>query len=131
MAHRLEFDYQHKILLIIHEGSVHGPEIEKLSDQVKARLSELNPSAAISDFSEATAVDINSHMVRRLAMRDAVSFPPTMRRFIVAPRDYQFGLARMYELCARPPFTALRVVRSRKEAFAELEVQNPEFEKVA
>lgn len=72
MAHRLEFDFQHKILLVIHEGAVEGREIEQLADQLKPRLGELNPSVAISDFSEVTAVDIDTHMIRHLAMKDTV-----------------------------------------------------------
>jgi hypothetical protein len=128
MAHRLEFDFQHRILLILHEGTVLGREIEKLGDQLKPRLGILNPSAAISDFSRATAVDIDSHMVRHLAMKDAASCLRMLRRFIVAPREHQFGLARMYEICAYPPFVDLRIVRSKEEALAFLGIQNPEFQ---
>ena len=131
MPHRIEFDLEHKILLVSHEGEVDGREIEKLGDELRPQLGKLNPSVAISDFSEATAVEINSQMVRHLAMKDRSSFPPTMRRFIVAPRDYQFGLARMYEMSADPPFAALRVVRSRKEALAALGLRNLKFEKLA
>jgi len=131
MPHRLEFDLEQKILLIIHEGEVHGWEIDKLGDELRPQLFRLNPSAAISDFSEATSVDMNSQMVRHLAVKDTSSFPRTVRRFIVAPRDYQFGLARMYEMSADPPFAALRVVRSRKEALAALGLRNLKFEKLA
>ena len=130
MAHRLEFDVEHKILLIIHWGAVHGREIETLGDELKLRLSELNPSAAISDFSEASAVDISSHMVRHLAMKDTTSVLRTLPRIIVAPDDHKFGLARMYEMCAYPPFVALQVVRSKKEALAELGVRDPQFTKL-
>jgi hypothetical protein len=130
MAHRLEFDFQHRILLIIHEGSVRGREIEKLGDQLKPQLGALNPSAAISDFSGATIVETSSDMVRHLAMKDAASCLRALRRFIVAPREYQFGLARMYEISAYPPFVDLRVVRSKEEALATLGVQNPEFEEL-
>jgi hypothetical protein len=130
MAHRLEFDFQHRILLIIHEGTVHGQEIEKLGDQLKPQLSVLNPSAAISDFSGATAVHITSYMVQHLAMKDAASCLRILRRFIVAPREYQFGLARMYELCAHPPFVDLCIVRSKEEALTIIGVQNPKFERM-
>ena len=120
MPHRVEFDVEHKILLVIHEGEVHGREIEELGDKLRPLLGELNPSAAISDFSEATAVDINSQMVRHLARKDTSSFPRRIRRFIVAPHDYQFGLARMYELSAEPPFADLHVVRRKEDALATL-----------
>jgi len=130
MAHRLEFDFQHRILLIIHEGTVHGQEIEKLGDQLKPQLSVLKPSAAISDFSGATAVDINSQMVRHLAMKDAASCLRILRRFIVAPQEYQFGMARMYELWAYPSFVDLWVVRSKEEALATIGVPNPKFERL-
>jgi len=130
MAHRLEFDFQRRILLIIHEGTVNGQEIETLGDHVRTQLDVLNPSAAISDFSGATAVDIDGQMVRHLAMKDAASVLRSLRRVIVAPREYQFGMARMYEICAYPSFADLHVVRSKKEALALLGVQNPGFEKL-
>jgi hypothetical protein len=131
MPHRLEFDFEHKILHIIHQGEIHGRDIEKLGETLRPQLPKLDPSAAISDFSQATTVHINSQMVRRLAMKDTSSFPRTIRRFIVAPLDYQFGLARMYEMSADPPFTALSVVRSVEEAFAALGFQKLKFEKLA
>ena len=131
MPHRLEFDFEHRILHIIHEGEIHGRDIEELGDQLKPQLGELNPSATISDFSPATSVHMNSQMVRHLAMKDTFAFPQTMRRLIVAPLDYQFGLARMYEMSADPPFAELSVVRSLEEAFAALGFQNLKFQKLA
>ncbi|HKI25386.1 MAG TPA: hypothetical protein VKA07_03625 [Candidatus Sulfotelmatobacter sp.] len=118
MAYRLQFDSKQKVLLVIHEGEVHGWEIESLGDELRRQFSELNPSITISDFSTATTIDVDAEMIRHLAKKDG-SFP-TMRRFIVAPLDYMFGLARMYELSAHPPFASLQVVRSRADALAAI-----------
>lgn len=122
MAYRLQFDSKQKVLLVIHEGEVHGWEIESLGDGLRRRFGELNPSITISDFSTATTVDVSSEMIRHLAKKDG-SFPKAMRRFIVAPADHLFGLARMYELSAHPPFAALQVVRSREEALAAIGIE--------
>ena len=119
MAYRLQFDSKQKVLLVIHEGEVHAWEIETLADELRQRLSELNPSTTISDFSTATTINLTTDMIRHLAERDA-AFPPTMRRFIVAPLDYMFGLARMYELSAHPPFASLQVVRRREDALVAI-----------
>jgi hypothetical protein len=129
MPYSLEFDLEHRILLVIHEGEVHGWEIEKLGDELRPHLGELNPSVAISDFSTATTVNVSSQMIRHLATKDT-SFPQTMRRFIVAPPDHLFGLARMYEMSADPPFAALQVVRSREEALTALGGPNLKLERL-
>jgi hypothetical protein len=57
-------------------------------------------------------------------------YPPGTSRFVVAPVDYLFGIARMYELVANRPNTKLKVVRSREEVFAILGIQNPKFERL-
>jgi hypothetical protein len=49
---------------------------------------------------------------------------------VVAPVDYLFGIARMYELVANRPNAKLKVVRSRGEVFAILGIQNPKFERL-
>ena len=127
MAYRLQFDSKQRVLLVIHEGEVRGWEIESLSDELRQRFSELNPSTTISDFSTATTVDVSAEMIRHLAKKDG-SFPKTMRRFIVAPLDYMFGLARMYELSAHPPFAALQIVRRREEALAAIGTESLQLE---
>jgi len=129
MPHRLEFDSHRRILLISHEGEVYCREIEQLSYALRSRLGELKPSVTISDFSTATRVHFSPPEIRHLAKIDA-SFPPTMRRFIIAPRDYMFGLARMYELSADPPFVGLQVVRSRQQVLSALGEQNLKFEQL-
>ena len=129
MPYHLEFDSEHRILLVIFEGEVHGWEISEASNEVRPRFSDLNASAVISDLSAVTNADFTGSMVRHQAKVD-VSYLQKVAFIMVAPRTHLYGLARMYELSANPSFAALRVVHSREEAFAALDVQDPKFDRV-
>src|SRR5579863_5359391 len=98
-----------------------------INDAIRARVSELNPHAGISDFSTVTTFSVASRTMRTAALQPS-PYPQETPRFLVAPRDELFGMARMYELIADRPMNMLKVVRSREDALAALGIQNPKFE---
>jgi hypothetical protein len=126
MPYHFEFDAYHKILLIVLEGDVVPKEVETFNDDIRRQVTELEPSGAIADFSPVTSFNVAGEALHKAAMQPA-PFPAETPRFIVAPTDYLFGMARMYELAADRPQERLKVVRSMKEALTRLGVQEPHF----
>jgi hypothetical protein len=67
----------------------------KINDDIKAHVTDLNPSAGISDFSTVTTFRVASHTMR-MAASPRSPYDEQTPRFIVAPRDHLFGFAQMY-----------------------------------
>jgi hypothetical protein len=129
MPYYFEFDPEHRILLVVLEGDVVEREMLKINGDIKAHVTDLNPSAGISDFSAVTTFAVASHTMRLAALQPS-PYDEQTPRFIVAPRDHLFGLARMYQLIGSRTRAKLHVVRSREEVFSALGVQNPKFERL-
>jgi hypothetical protein len=129
MPYYFEFDPEHRILLVVLEGDVVEREMLKINGDIKAHVTDLNPSAGISDFSAVTTFAVASHTMRLAALQPS-PYDEQTPRFIVAPRDHLFGLARMYQLIGSRTRAKLQVVRSREEVFSALGVQNPKFERL-
>lgn len=127
MPHHFEFDYEHRILLIVMEGDIDGQEIWEIDKNMRERIVRMKPGAGISDLSGVAAFNVPSHIMRSAALQDP-PFPADTPRFIVAPTDLLFGMSRMYELVANRPAGRLQVVRSRAEALNAIGAQNPKFE---
>jgi hypothetical protein len=84
----------------------------------------LHPAAGITDFSAITAFRAAPAAVREAASLPA-PYPDETPRFIIAPEDYLFGTARMFELVANRPNAKPKVLRSREEAWLCLEFRTP------
>lgn len=128
MPYYFEFHPAHRILRVVLEGDVGDREMLKINDDIKAHVTDLNPSAGISDFSTVTTFRVASHTMRMAALQPSPDDEQTPR-FIVAPRDH-LGLARMYQLIGSRIRAKLQVVKSREEVFSALGIQNPKFEKL-
>jgi len=129
MPYRFEFDAQNRILLVVVEGDVQANDLQTFIEDVRTRVNQLHPTAGITDFSAISTFNAAPETVRAAATLPA-PYPDDTPRFIVAPADYLFGIARMFELVANRPNAKLKVLRSREEALAMLGVQNPSFEKL-
>jgi|SRR5579859_871383 len=129
MAHHFEFDFRQRILLVVLEGEVRGDDFTRTNDDIRRHVESLQPVGGISDFSAVTKFDVSSHSVRKAAFEPS-PYPEELPRFIVAPTDYLFGMARMYEMIANRPMQKLRVVRTREEALAALGAKDLKFERI-
>jgi hypothetical protein len=129
MPYYFEFDPAHRILLVVLEGDVGDHEMLKINDDIKAHVTDLNSSVGISDFSTVTTFRVATYTMRMAALQPS-PYDEQTPRFIVAPRDHLFGLARMYQLIKSRTRANLQVVRSREEVFSALGVQNTKFEKL-
>ena len=129
MAHRFEFDFRNRILLVVLDGDVDGAELVAINDDIRKHVESFHPLAGISDFTDIKAFDVPSHSLRTAALEPS-PYPEETPRYIVAPSDYLFGMARMYEMIADRPEGKLRVVRKREEALAEIGVRDGKFERL-
>ena len=129
MPYHFEFDADHRILLVVLEGDVQDHDMLSGVGAIRDRVSQLNPVAGITDLSAVTAFSASGQSVRAAAALPDPYLPNTPR-FLIAPVDYLFGIARMYEIVANRPNAALKVVRNRDEAYAILGIANPKFERL-
>jgi len=123
MAHHFEYDFDHGILLVALSGHVSYLEIYAYHEEVRRMLGARKLVAAISDLAEVTSADLPGHMVWGLATRDAFVFQ-RVPRYIVAPQDSLYGIARMYELASNYPEGFVEVVRTRNAAIKALGVES-------
>ena len=126
MPHRFEFDSEARVLLAILEGAMHGWEISVAANEITPHFDDLRLSAVIADFTAVTDFDVAGAMIRLQSKRD-VAVVRNTHYVLVVPQTHMFGLARMYELSADPPFPHLQIVRTREEAFASLKLSSPKF----
>jgi hypothetical protein len=129
MAYHFEFDSEHRILLAVLEGDVEGTEIERINDDIRAHVARMKPFAGISDFAAVKEFNVPSQSMRAAALQPS-PYPPETPRYIIAPTDFLFGMARMYEIFANRPHDKLHVVRSWDEALAAVGVKDAKFERL-
>ena len=132
MPVQVQFDGSLRILLVVYEGNIRGWDISEVYKEIAHHFDELRPSAVIVDFAAITSFDVPGDIVRFQAKKDVALLGDTNTPVVlVIPRQqHLFGLARMYELSANPPFPELRIVHSREEALTGLNIVSPNFDKL-
>ncbi len=127
MAYQFGFDPTHRILW--------GRLVEEVGDDeladyywAAARLSEsVLPHAALTDLSSAT-VSASPQTVQKLAKLPPAMRDPSRPRFIVAPSDHAFGLARMFQIAGEATRPNLHVMPSLEEVWESLGVRQLQFQ---
>jgi hypothetical protein len=130
MPHHFEFDIEHKILRLVLKGDLEGEEFLRLNAEIHAQAERWQPVAGISDGIAIANLNVSSQTLRSVALQGS-PYPTGIPRYIIAPTDYLFGMARMYELMGNHSEGKLQVVRSLEEALAHLGVSNANFERVS
>jgi hypothetical protein len=74
--------------------------------------------------------NVTSQTLRSVALQGS-PYPTGIPRYLIAPTDYLFGMARMYELVGNHSEGKLQVVRTLEEALADLGVSDARFELVS
>jgi hypothetical protein len=129
MPHHFEFDSEHKILRLVLEGDLESDEFLRLNAEIQSQAGRFRPLAGITDGKGLGKFKITTQALRSVAMQGS-PYHAAIPRYIVAPTDYLFGMARMYELSGNHSEGKLQVVRSLEEALADLGVSNAKFERV-
>ena len=130
MPYHFEFDSANRIVRCRFEGRI-TDEILKEYYQVSAKYYEsIQPSAGVLDLSAVTAFEVSSEMIRELAKLPPAMPHPERPRFVIAPSNQVFGMARMFELQGQETRPNLHVVRTADEVWTVLGVQAPKFEPI-
>jgi len=127
MSYHYEFDSWNRILLVVAYDRVDDCELQELYFGVRKRKDEDHALTGILDLSGVTDFDVRSETIRGLANMPANFEDPTIRA-AVAPTDFLFGIARMFQLRGAATRNHLRVVRTLNEAFVLLGVASPQFQ---
>ena len=126
MGFVFDFDPTHQILRSTFSGRVTDEDLLNHQRVGLLLVTSLDPRFAIIDLSGADPFEVTSDGMRKLA-----KLPPAMPkvdrpRVVIAPSDYTFGMARIFEIEGEATRPNLHVVRSAKEAFAILGVEMEE-----
>ena len=130
MGYTIEFDSVNAILQCRFSGQITDQLLKAFYSAVREHAARTHPRAGIFDFTDATSLEVSPQTVRELA-REAPAFPDvTVPRFVIAPSDYMFGMARMFQLLGEETRPLLHIVRTREEVYASLAIQQPRFQRV-
>jgi hypothetical protein len=76
-----------------------------------------------------TKCEVSSSAIRQVATAQP-AFPAGQMRVLVIPREFIYGLARMFQILSEETRPELRVVRTMEEAYRLLELASPDFQPV-
>ncbi len=100
--------------VVLHcEGDVLVDDFVKANDYIYAELDARLARLQIVDLTTATRIELSAEDVQRLADQDrrAVDVIDRVAIAVVAPKDFAFGLARMWEAYADAPDVVTAVFR--------------------
>ena len=99
-------------------GRVSGDDLVTYYHRLRAHPDFRSTLNEIFDLSEVTDAAVDAGDVRRLSevTEEFTRRGVTVRIAIVAPRDLEFGLARMYEMLQSQSLNDVRVFRTRADA---------------
>lgn len=129
MALVVEFDAKHNILRGTLDGRMTGAILLQLHARATKYMASHPPCRGILDFLKVTDCEVSTAAIRQVAASPPV-FPAGYMRVLVIPRDFIYGLARMFQILTQETRPELQVVRTMEEAYHLLEVSSPEFEPV-
>ena len=127
MTYRFDHDAVHGILRLSYIGQISDELIKQAYKATPAAVLKTNPRGMIIDLSEVTAFDVSPHTIHELADYQPTVKDPSVPRIIVAPTPHLFGMSRMFQILGEHRRPMLRVVSSTDEAYAQLDVSQPEF----
>jgi|ERR1700677_1464117 hypothetical protein len=130
MSYSFDFDSTHRIIRCRFEGRVTDQILKEYYGVAPGYVSLKSPCAGILDMSAVTSIEVSQQTIRELANSPPIIPEPASPRFIIAPLNQIFGIARMFEVQGQDTRPNLHVVRSAKEVWAILGVSNTRFEPI-
>jgi hypothetical protein len=125
----VEFDAKHNILRGTLDGRMTGAILLDFYARTAKYMASHPPCHGILDFSKVTDFEVSSAAIRQVAAAPP-AFPAGYMRVLVIPRDFIYGLARMFQILTEETRPELQVVRTMDEAYRLLEVTSPDFRPV-
>ncbi|MBZ5696367.1 MAG: hypothetical protein LAN36_13510 [Acidobacteriia bacterium] len=130
MPYHFEFDSANRIVRCRFEGRI-TDEILREYYQIAGKYFESTDArAGVLDLSAVTAFEVSSQTIRELAKLPPAMPHPERPRFVIAPSNQVFGMARMFELQGQDTRPNLHVVRTAEEAWVILGVRPPKFKPI-
>jgi hypothetical protein len=125
-----EYDAANGVLAVRMKGAITDHVFKDCYSATLRLVEGRNIRAALMDLSAVDRYDVSA-----AAMLDISTLPPLFPdptpRYVVAPPDHIFGMARMLQLASVHGRDMLHVVRSLQEAYDGLGVTTPQFERLA
>ena len=125
----VEFDAKHNVLRGTLDGRMTGAILLDFYARAAKYMASHPPCHGILDFSKVTDFEVSSAAIRQVAAAPP-AFPAGYMRVLVIPRDFIYGLARMFQILTEETRPELRIVRTMEEAYRLLEVTSPDFRPV-
>jgi hypothetical protein len=127
LPYHFEFEDRYRILRAVAYGSMDGDELRQLYFEIRKRKDEEHSLTGILDLTRVTSFNVDSKVIRELALLPPNFSDPTLRA-VVAPTDFLFGIARMFQITGSDTRKGLLIVRTMNEALAKLSFIDAHFD---
>ena len=125
-----EYDPANRILAVRFEKTLTDEIFKEWYAAAPCYIEPLDVRAAIMDLSLVTDFRVSAAAIHHIA-----ALPPLLQdpipRFVIAPADHIYGMARMFQLASGDRRAQLAVVRSEWKAYVAIGVTSPQFEKLS
>ena len=126
---QFEYDAANEVFVVRMRGAI-TDDIFKASYAATPRhVKDRHIRAAVTDLTEVESYDVSAAAIREVSRLPPL-FPDPTPRWVVAPKDHVFGMARMFQMMSPKGRDMLHVVRSVREAYEALGVTSPRFEQL-
>ncbi len=130
MTYLFEFDSAHRVLRCTMTGLVTDEGLCEYCKAAANHVQRRDPAASILNLTQVSSIEISSVTIRNLASSSPSPQCASLPQFIVAPSDYGYGMARMFQLWGGRVRPGLQVVRSLAEAYEAIGLEEPHFEPI-
>ena len=124
MESEFAFDRRAEVMRVTIRGPVDGADLVKLGTQTAERVAKVRPKGIVYDFTDVTSVSLPTTQVDSLAHQRPI-LAPEVKQVILAPQDFLYGLARMFQAMAAETRPNVQVARNWVEAHHLLGVSEP------
>lgn len=121
------FEAANRILRCQFSGDLNDKTILDYYNAAKIHARNLNPKAGLLEFKDIVSVDISTSSIAYLAETAPETRAAAKMRVIVAPTDLIYGKCRAFEILGEGNRPNLHIVRTLKEAFSLLGLEDPAF----
>jgi hypothetical protein len=128
MPYLFDFDFANEILRCRLTGEVNDDVLKDFFRGGAEYAAHTRPKAGVVDLSEVTSFEASARTIREVARSTPVFRDQDVRRVVIAPSSTIYGMMRMFEIEGEDKRPNLHVVRSEREAWAILAVENPQFD---
>jgi len=130
MPYLFEFDSAHRVLRCTMTEPVTDEGLCEYYKAAANHVQRTDPAASILNLTQVSSIEVSSVTIQNLAGSPPSPQCASLPQFIVAPSDYGYGMARMFQLWGGRVRPGLQVVRSIAEAYEAIGLEEPQFEPI-